>query len=80
MRKNTEGAVQSLASEKQLQRPEDQEKSENLPQSVSMQLLSLMKEVVREDVNPSTVNSACKCASEIHKMIKLNLEMKRSGY
>jgi hypothetical protein len=50
-----------------------------LPQSVSMQLLNLMKTVVKEEVNPSTVKAACQCASEIHKMLKLNLELKRSG-
>lgn len=78
--KSTEDARQSLASEKKLQKQEDLETSESLPKSVSEQLLDLMKRVVSDDVNPQTVGAACKCASEIHKMIKLNLEIMKAGY
>jgi len=51
--------------------------SENLPQNVCMQLYCLMNKVVEDDVNPKTVNAACSCASEIHKILKLNHEMSR---
>lgn len=79
MQGNGEVDSQHLASETKLQKREDQETSESLPKSVSLHLLDLMKKVVEENVNPSTVSAACKCASEIHKMIKINLDLKRSG-
>jgi hypothetical protein len=44
-----------------------------------MQLLSLMKLVVKEEVNPKTVAAACQCASEIHKILRLNFEMMKKG-
>jgi hypothetical protein len=69
----------ALDSKKQLQKQDEQETSESLPKSVSLQLLGLMREVVKENVNPHTVSAACKCASEIHKMIKINLELKKAG-
>ncbi len=79
MQKNTENEIQPSDLKRQLLEQEKPETSESLPQSVSMQLLNLMKTVVKEEVNPSTVKAACQCASEIHKMLKLNLELKRSG-
>lgn len=30
-------------------------------------------------MNPKTVHAACACAAEIHKILKLNLEMKREN-
>jgi hypothetical protein len=53
--------------------------SENLPKNVSFKLYELMTKVVMEDVNPKTVQAACACATEIHRMLKLNLDLKRSG-
>lgn len=53
--------------------------SENLPKNVSMQLYSLMTQIVRDDVNPKTVQAACACATEIHRMLKLNLEIRKLG-
>ena len=44
-----------------------------------MRLFELMEKVVETEVTPSTVKAACNCASGIHKILKLNLEMKRSG-
>ncbi len=58
----------------------NQETSESLPKSVSLQLLELMQKVVSDEVNPQTVGAACKCASEIHKMLRLNLDMSKSGF
>lgn len=57
---------------------EGQVTSESLPKSVSMQLFGLMNKVVATDVNPQTVQAACACATEIHRMLKLNLEIKRT--
>lgn len=78
MRDNGEDGIQTLDSENQLTRPDDQVTSENLPKNVSMRLYELMKKVVEKDVTPATVNAACNCAAEIQKMLKLNLEIRRS--
>ena len=75
MPKNGEENNQLLDSEKQLAMQESQETFENLPISVSTQLLKLMKQVVAKEVNPQTVNAACNCASEIHKILKLSASM-----
>lgn len=72
---NGEENNQLLDSEKQLAMRENQEIFENLPISVSTQLLKLMKQVVAKEVNPQTVNAACNCASEIHKILKLSARM-----
>jgi hypothetical protein len=40
-------------------------------------LLKCMKEVTAKRVNPKTVSAACQCASELHKLMKLNLEISR---
>jgi len=75
MQKNGDGDNPNLDSKKQLQTLESQVTSENLPKNVCLQLYGLMKKVVDDDVNPKTVNAACSCASEIHKILKLNHEM-----
>jgi len=72
MPENGEDDNQLLASEKPLTLQENQETFENLPMSVSLQLLGLMKKVVAKEINPETVNAACNCASEIHKILKLS--------
>ena len=77
MQKNIEKNNPVSVSEKQSQNLEDQETSTNLPRNVSLQLYKLMKQVVENDVNPETVKAACNCATEIHRMIKLNLELQK---
>lgn len=79
MQKHTGVVVQSSDLDKKSPEQESPATSENLPKNVSMQLFELMKRVVKDDVNPKTVNAACACASEIHKILRLNLEMKRKG-
>ena len=54
-----------------------EEKQRNLSMSIAEHLLELMKGVTKEKVNPRTVNAACQCASELHKLMKLNLEIRR---
>lgn len=51
---------------------------QNLSSTVAGRLLDLMNNVTKDDVNPETVNAACNCAKEIHKIIRLNLELERS--
>jgi hypothetical protein len=53
--------------------------SESLSKDLALQLLGLMKKVTAKKVTSQTVNAACNCASEIHKILKLNFEMKRRG-
>lgn len=77
MQKNGDGDSQNSGSNKQLQKLESQVTSENLPKNVCMQLYNLMTKVVEDDVNPKTVNAACSCASEIHKILKLNHDMSK---
>lgn len=80
MASKEEGKTQALALGQRSLKQESQETSKNLPQSVSMQLLGLMKQVVADEVNPKTVNAACQCASEIHKILRLNFEMQKKGF
>jgi len=79
MPENTDARAQSLGLEKKSQKPNEPVTSENLPKNVSMQLFKLMNQVVDSDVNPTTVKAACACAQEIHRMLKLNLDIRRSG-
>lgn len=78
--KNKDAANQHSDSKKQLQKPEGQETSQNLSKNLSLQLLAMMKDVTRDEVTPSTVNAACNCATQIHKLLKLNFEMKKEGF
>ncbi len=78
MQENTDAKTQPSASETKSLQPAGPVTSENLPKSVSMQLYGLMNEVVKNEVTPKTVQAACACATEIHRMLKLNMEIKRS--
>lgn len=62
-----------------LARPGSQETSVSLSKDLATQLLGLMKRVTDKEVTAQTVNAACNCASEIHKILKLNFEMKKNG-
>lgn len=82
MRKNGEEETQVSVSEKQLSKPENQvvpSTSETLSQSVGLYLYEMMRAVTKDDVNPQTVNAACKCAEEIHKVLRLNFDIKKIG-
>lgn len=79
MHDSTAEKNQGSVSEVKLQTPGAPATSENLPKNVSMRLYELMTTVVSQEVTPSTVHAACACASEIHKILKLNLDMKRIG-
>lgn len=77
MLKNGAEEVKSLALDQKSRQPEIAETSDNLLKNVSMQLYDLMKKIVSDEVTPKTVSAACSCASEIHKMLKLNRELTR---
>lgn len=77
MQNNTDVNHPSSASGPQSGMPAVQATSESLPRNVSMQLYELMLKVTAKEVSPGTVNAACNCASAIHKILKLNHDMKR---
>lgn len=81
MQKRTEGnMIPSSESKVQSVQLSEAETSTSLSKDLALRLLSLIDKVNASDVNPSTVNAACNCASEIHKILKLNYEMKRNGF
>lgn len=69
----------SLILDQKSQEPVVQVTSKDLPKNVSMQLYDLMKQVTAKKVNASTVRAACLCATEIHRMLKLNEDVKRGS-
>jgi len=79
MQKNGDQDSQPQDLEKQLLKPAEQVTSQSLPQSVSVQLVALMKQVVEKEVNPTTVRAACECARTVNELLKTNLEMIKRG-
>lgn len=51
--------------------------SENLLQSACLRLYDLMNQITEREINPQNVSTACECAGEIYKLLKLNLEIKK---
>lgn len=81
MQGNGEGkTTRASDSNSSLAKPASQETSLSLSKDLASQLLGLMKRVTDTEVTPSTVNAACNCASEIHKILKLNFLMKKEGF
>lgn len=78
MQKNIVEKTNYLASEIKSENLGEHMTSESLPKDVSMQLFRLMTKVVENDINPKTVDAACKCANEIYKILKFNLELIRT--
>lgn len=76
-RGKSEENTRALGFEKKLPMPENQAKSQNLLQDSCMQLSRLMREVTKDEVNPKTVDAACKCADGIHKLLRLNYDLMR---
>ena len=79
MKNEDENAKLPMVSSLQLEVQQGQVISENLTKSVCEQLAVLMVTVTKQEVNPSTVNAACNCASQIHKILLLNEGIKRKG-
>lgn len=63
--------------EKPLPTPGEAGISMSLSKDLALHLFHLMKEVTKKKATAQTVNAACHCASEIHKILKLNFEMRR---
>lgn len=66
-------------SEERLLKPQEPVTSQSLPQSVSVQLVGLMRQVTEKEVTPTTVRAACECARVVNELLKTNLEMIRRG-
>jgi hypothetical protein len=79
MRESTDVKLQVLDLETKSLKHVEPAISENLPKNVSLKLYELMIKVVESEVNPKTVQAACACATEIHRMLKLNLEIKKNN-
>lgn len=80
MAEKKEEKTQHSVSDKKLQTVKNQETSENLSKSVATRLLDLMNDVNKDDVTPESVNAACNCAAQIHKILRLNFDIKRADY
>jgi len=74
----TKNLTHSMASQNSATK-QPEEKSPSTPISVSLatHLFELAKTVTKNDVNPQTVRAACECASEIHKLLELQIKAKR---
>ena len=75
---STEGKTQDLESKGSLQKQGGPVTSKNLSVSLGIKLMSLIDEVTDQNVNPQTVRAACDCANEIHKILRLNYDIKRT--
>lgn len=79
MEKRNAEKTRSLVSDQQSLKPAGPETSKNLNRDLAGQLLDLMTRVTKDDVTPDTVNAACNCAAQIHKILKLNFDMQKEG-
>lgn len=55
------------------------ETSKNLSHSLCLKLMNLIEHVNSQDVTPESVHAACNAASQIHKILRLNFDMKKEG-
>ena len=79
-KKKEEEKTQLSASEKKLQNIEQQVTSTNLSQNLAMELMGLIKKVNEDCVTAESVNASCNAAAQIHKILKLNYDMKKEGF
>ena len=60
-----------------LQQPEMQT---SLSKNLAKELMGLIIKVNEGGVTPDTVNASCNAASQIHKILRLNYDMKKEGF
>lgn len=51
----------------------------NLSRDVAEHLVVCTKEVTKTEKSAKSVAAACQCASELHKIMKLNVDMYKMG-
>jgi len=61
------------------QSTEARSQSPRLSRDIAMQLFSLMTKVSEKEITPATVRASCECAKELHKLLKLNFDMRKAG-
>lgn len=77
MQGNTDVVTPASVSKPSLQKPKEQGASETLLKDVSLKLFGLMEQVTKNEVTTYTVNSACNCAKQLHKLLELNYKIQK---
>jgi len=70
----------ALGSEKKLVNSQEQGTSANLSKGLANELMGLIVKVNEHGVTPATVNASCNAAAQIHKILRLNFDMKKDGF
>jgi len=79
MQKQKDASNQLSDCAKPSAKPVVMETSSNLNLDLSKRLLNLFDSVTQGPMDIAKVSAACNCASEIHKLLRLNFDMKRHG-
>ncbi len=77
MQANIEEKILTSASKQKSQELEKQETSQNLLRDVTLNLYGLMQSVTKEQISPRSVDTACNCAKQIHKLLELNYKISK---
>jgi len=70
----------ALASEKKSVSLQEQGTSVSLSKNLANELMGLIVKVNETGVTPETVNASCNAAAQIHKILRLNFDMKKDGF
>lgn len=54
--------------------------SESLSKNLATELMGLIRKVNEHGVTAETVNASCNAAAQIHKILRLNFDMKKDGF
>lgn len=65
---------------KEISNQETLKSSDTLSKDLALSLMGLINDVNKNGVTPETVNASCNAASQIYKILRLNFEIKKSGY
>lgn len=79
MQGNTDVVTPASVSKPSLQKPKEQGASETLLKDVTLNLYGVMKQVTQQNVTSETVNAACNCAKQIHKLLELNYKISKGS-
>lgn len=75
-----EEKIRALGSEKKSVALQEQETSPSLSKNLATELMGLIVKVNEAGVTPETVNASCNAAAQIHKILRLNFDMKKDGF
>lgn len=69
-----------MDSTKKLEKPKTKDiRLKNLSKNIAEHLIGCMEKMNDEDLTPVRVNAICNCASQLHKVMRLNVDMYRMG-